>query len=86
MFKPELWQSHDEYQTMVNRIGHRLSRNNPKYFLLPMRKNGRCFLTSAPTRLLNTSLPFIHTPAGPLLVRAAGWIFMFRSLPCWQKR
>ena len=32
MFKPELWQSHDEYRTIVTKIGHRLSRNNPKYF------------------------------------------------------
>lgn len=32
MFKPELWQSHDEYRTMVTKIGRRLSRNNPKYF------------------------------------------------------
>ena len=32
MFKPELWQSHDEYRTIVNAYGRRLSRNNPKYF------------------------------------------------------
>ena len=31
MFKPELWQSHDKYRTIVNTIGRRLSRNNPKY-------------------------------------------------------
>lgn len=31
MFKPELWQSHDEYRTIVNTYGRRLSRNNPKY-------------------------------------------------------
>ena len=31
MFKPELWQSHNEYRTIVNTYGHRLSRNNPKY-------------------------------------------------------
>lgn len=31
MFKPELWQSHDEYRTIITTIGHRLSRNNPKY-------------------------------------------------------
>lgn len=31
MFKPELWQSHDEYRTIVNLYGHRLSRNHPKY-------------------------------------------------------
>lgn len=32
MFKPDLWQSHDEYRTIVNTYGRRLSRNNPKYF------------------------------------------------------
>lgn len=31
MFKPELWQSHNEYRTLVTKIGRRLSRNNPKY-------------------------------------------------------
>lgn len=31
MFKPELWQSHDEYRTLVTTAGRRLSRNNPKY-------------------------------------------------------
>ncbi len=31
MFKPELWQSHNEYRTLVTKIGRRLSRNNHKY-------------------------------------------------------
>ncbi len=31
MFKPELWQSHNEYRTIVSTIGHRLSRNSLKY-------------------------------------------------------
>ena len=31
MFKPDLWQGHDEYRTIVNTYGRRLSRNNPKY-------------------------------------------------------
>ena len=31
MFKPELWQSHDEYRTIVITMERRLSRNNPKY-------------------------------------------------------
>ena len=31
MFKPELWQSHNEYRTIVNTYGHRLSRNHSKY-------------------------------------------------------
>ena len=29
MFKPELWQSHDEYRTIITTIGRRLSHNNP---------------------------------------------------------
>ena len=33
MFKPELWQSHNEYRTIVNTYGRKLSRNNPKYAL-----------------------------------------------------
>lgn len=31
MFKPELWQSHDEYRTIVRVYGKRLSRNPKKY-------------------------------------------------------
>ena len=31
MFKPELWQSHNEYRTIVNSLGKKLSRNNPRY-------------------------------------------------------
>lgn len=31
MFKPNSWQSHNEYRTMVTKIGRRLSRNNAKY-------------------------------------------------------
>lgn len=31
MFKLELWQSHNEYRTLVHTFGRRLSRNNPKY-------------------------------------------------------
>ena len=31
MFKPESWQSHNEYRTLVNTYGRRLSRNYPKY-------------------------------------------------------
>ena len=31
MFKPELWQSHNEYRTIVSKFGRRLSRNHPKY-------------------------------------------------------
>ena len=35
MFKSELWQSHDEYRTIVSKTGRRLSRNNPKYSFDP---------------------------------------------------
>ena len=31
MFKPQLWQGHSEYRTIVNTFGRHLSRNNPKY-------------------------------------------------------
>jgi hypothetical protein len=31
MFKPELWQSHNEYRTIVSTMGRKLSRNNPRY-------------------------------------------------------
>ena len=31
MSKPESWQDHNEYRTIVNTFGRRLSRNNPKY-------------------------------------------------------
>lgn len=32
MFKPDSWQSHNEYRTIVTKIGRKLSRNNAKYF------------------------------------------------------
>ena len=32
MFKPELWQSHNEYKTIVSKISRKLSRNKSKYF------------------------------------------------------
>lgn len=31
MFQPELWQSHDEYRTLVTTVGRKLSRNYTKY-------------------------------------------------------
>ena len=31
MSKPESWQDHNEYRTLVNTYGRRLSRSNPKY-------------------------------------------------------
>lgn len=31
MFKPELWQRHDEYRTLVNKTARRLLRNDTKY-------------------------------------------------------
>ncbi len=31
MFRPELWQSHDEYRTIVTTFGRRLSRNSLKF-------------------------------------------------------
>lgn len=31
MFKPETWQSHGEYRTIIETYGRRLFRNNPRY-------------------------------------------------------
>ena len=43
MFKPELWQSHDEYRTIVRTYGRRLSRN-PKYGFKSYEKERRKLL------------------------------------------
>lgn len=44
MFKPELWQSHDEYRTIVKTYGKRLSRN-PKYGFKSYEKECRKLLS-----------------------------------------
>ena len=31
MWKPQIWQSHNEYRTIVSKFGRRLSRNYQKY-------------------------------------------------------
>ena len=41
MFKPELWQSHSEYQTLVALYGRRLSRNKSKYSFTSYEKERR---------------------------------------------
>ena len=43
MFKPELWQSQDEYRTIVKTYGRRLSRN-PKYAFKSYEKECRKLL------------------------------------------
>lgn len=43
MFKPELWQSHDEYRTIVKTYGRRLSRN-PQYAFKSYEKECRKLL------------------------------------------
>ena len=43
MFKPELWQRHDEYRTIVKTYGKRLSRN-PKYAFKSYEKECRKLL------------------------------------------
>ena len=43
MFKPELWQSHNEYRTIVNSLGKKLSRNNPRYSLILTAGNGKSY-------------------------------------------
>ena len=45
MFKPELWQSHNEYRTIVNSLGRRLSRNNPRYQFDTYRKERQKLLS-----------------------------------------
>ena len=50
MFKPELWQSHAEYRTLVLTYGKRLSRN-PKYAFKSYEKECR--------KLLNLNLDAI---------------------------
>ncbi len=64
MFKPELWQGHDEYRTIVTTVGHKLSRNNPKHSFDSCEEERQKLLNPNLTRLLNTSWAFIQKAAG----------------------
>ena len=63
MFKPELWQSHDEYRTIVNTYGRRLSRNNPKYFF-DLFDKGRQKLLNLNLDTLLDYIPQFYSDAG----------------------
>ena len=63
MFKPELWQSHNEYRTIVNSLGKRLSRNNPRYQFDTHSKERQKLLSLNPDPLMDY-LPQFYFPAG----------------------
>lgn len=63
MFKPELWQSHDEYRTIVKTYGRRLSRNNPKYSFDLYDKECQKLLNLNLDAILEYILPF-YCPGG----------------------
>ena len=69
MFKPELWQSHDEYRTMVNQVSRRLLCNDPKYLFSSYEKERQMLFLSTSTLSRTTSLLFTPTPAGPPCTR-----------------
>ena len=64
MFKPELWQSHNEYRTIVNSLGKKLSRNNPRYQFDTYSRE-RQKLLSLNLDPLTDYLPPVDSPAGP---------------------
>ena len=65
MFKPELWQSHDEYRTIVNSLGRRLSRNNPRYQFDSYNKECQKLLSLNLDTLRNYLEPFYSTEGRP---------------------
>ena len=63
MFKPELWQSHNEYRTIVNSLGKKLSRNNPRYQFDTYSKERQKLLSLNLDPLLDY-LPQFYSPEG----------------------
>lgn len=63
MFKPELWQSHDEYRTIVNSLGKKFSRNNPRYQFDAYSKERQKLLSLNLAPLLDY-LPQFYSPEG----------------------
>lgn len=63
MFIPESCQSHDEYRTLVNTYGHRLSRNNPKYSFCTYDRERQKLLSLNLDRLLEF-LPQFYSKGG----------------------
>ena len=63
MFKLNLWQSHNEYRTIVNTYGRRLSRNYPKYSFGLYDKECQKLLNLNLDAILEYILPF-YSPGG----------------------
>lgn len=63
MFKPELWQSHDEYRTFVTTTARRLSRNNQKYSFDSYNEEYQKLLTLDLDQLLDF-LPELYSGSG----------------------
>ena len=63
MFKPDLWQSHNEYRTLVNTYGRRLSRNNPKYSFDLYDRQRQKLLNLNPDAIREYIMPF-YSPGG----------------------
>lgn len=83
MFKPELWQSHDEYRTIVNSLGRRLSRNNPRYQFDAYTKERQKLLSLNLDPLSDYLTPFFLQKAVPLYIRRRSCA-PSSSLPCFS--
>ena len=70
MFKPELWQSHDEYRTIVNSLGRRLSRNNPSYQFDAYSKERKKLLSLNLDPLRDYLAPFYSAEGRPAIHQA----------------
>lgn len=70
MFKPELWQSHDEYRTIVNSLGRRLSRNNPRYQFDAYSKERQKLLSLNLDPLSDYLTPFYSAEGRPAIHQA----------------
>ena len=65
MFKPDLWQSHHEYRTLVFSLGRRLSRNNPVYHFDLFEKERQKLLDLNLDLIADYILPFYSTTGRP---------------------
>lgn len=70
MFKPELWQSHNEYRTIVNTYGRRLSRNNPRYSFDIYDKERQKLLNLNLDPILEYIAPFYSSTGRPAINQA----------------
>ena len=85
MFKPELWQSHDEYRTIVNSLGRRLSATIPVISLMLTVRSAKNYFLLTSTLSKTISLPFIPQKAVPLYIRRRSCA-PSSSLPCFFNR